>query len=131
MKKALLIGSALTFGIIPWASALPPPGYAALDSVETAVLGATVYRYAVKPGSSFRTTLETWSKKAGWKPVVWQIPAKTDFTLGAGGGFDGNIVEASRSLVRAMGPQAALRIEFNPAQRELIVMPRAGGVSGL
>lgn len=134
MTHVMKSGLVLAFAIGCMASALAqsaPTGYRSLDEPETTVATSqeaanpsAPNTYVAERGTSLRTTLEQWSKKAGWQPISWKLPEDLDFTLGAQGVFNGDFVTATRAFINSLGTEAELHVQFNQGNRLLVVGPQ-------
>lgn len=126
-KYALAALAAVLFAGGAHAAEPAPAGYLSLDDYTVQVAAASPQKtedaqvFEAIRGASLRATLDAWAQAAAWQPIVWQLPADSDFTLGAGGRFDGDFLLATKSLVNALGPEANLRVRFHHANRVLVV----------
>ena len=75
---------------------------------------------AVK-GDSLRETLSGWSDKAGWQPLIWNLPPTVDFTLEASATFDGDFPTIITSFVEALGADAKFKVIINPSNNVISI----------
>lgn len=126
-KHALAALVAVLLSGAAYASEPVPAGYLPLDDYNAQLEAAAPQKvpgnriFEATRGASLRTTLDTWAQSAAWQPVVWQLPAETDFTLGAEARFDGDFLSATKALINALGAEANLRVRFHHANRVLVV----------
>jgi hypothetical protein len=99
---------------------MPKDGYTALDRY-VAPKSEVKRWFAAPSGASLHETLDRWAAQAGWKAVVWKLPEDTDFTLGQARRFDGNVEQAAKSLIEAIGAEANLVLHADQATRTLTV----------
>jgi len=79
--------------------------------------------FAVAEGDSLRTVIETWGSAHGWK-VVWD--SEFNYPISASARFDGDFVEATTALVRAMGEaRPAITVDFYKGNQVVVVANKA------
>lgn len=122
-----LAALSLSLSLSAMAHAAPPgdpatAGYAALDRyVAPAPTTAAAKRFSAPSGASFHETVDRWAAQAGWKPVVWQLPAETDFTLGKPSQFEGDLFEAIGQLAITLGSEATLLVSMSASHKIITI----------
>lgn len=103
--------------------ATPGNGYVALDGYVAPVLPSKAL-YRTQSGASLHETLNSWAKQAGWKPVRWNLPEDTDFTLGDSRLFNSDVELATKAVLDAIGSEANLTLEVDRSNRVISVGPK-------
>jgi len=96
----------------------PKDGYAALDRY-VAPKNVDKRWFFAPSGASLHETLDRWAAQAGWKAVTWRLPEDTDFTLGQARRFDGDVEQAAKSLIAAIGSEANLVLHADKTTQTL------------
>lgn len=124
LPSRLLAGLLLALASTASFGQTTPAGYAVLDHYVAPVgQPGNLHRFAAPSGASLHETLNRWAAQAGWKLVIWQLPEDTDFTLGAARRFDGDVGQAAKALIEAIGPEANLQVKADPVEHVLVVQP--------
>jgi hypothetical protein len=119
-SRCLVIAALALAGHAQADQSTPKDGYTAL---ERYVAPKTVDKrwFSAPSGASLHETLDRWSAQAGWKAVVWNLPEDTDFTLGQARRFDGDIEQAAKSLLDAIGSEATLVLQADKKIQTLTI----------
>lgn len=119
---AILTGAALATTLTAHAAGPSTKDYEALDEqVDTLTQARQVLIFEARAGDSLRSTLNAWSKRAGWAAPQWKIPAETDFAMGATIRFEGDYKTATRAFINALGSDASLQVSFDVPSRSAVI----------
>jgi len=102
-----------------------PVGYAPIEQYKAppAPAPGELRKFSAPSGASVLETLERWARQAGWEVVIWNLPADTDFTLGAAVKFEGDVGQAAKGLIAALGSEAHLVVTVDEKNRSIAVAP--------
>lgn len=112
--------------LAPSASASSSPaGYASIEQYKAPAAPAPgeLRKFWAPSGASVLETLERWARQVGWEVVIWNLPADTDFTLGAAVKFEGDVGQAAKGLIAALGTEARLVVTVDQKNRSITIAP--------
>lgn len=121
MKKLICALALGLTSVAALAQASAPQGYAPLDVAVTDSATEEVHEFEIKQGASLKDTLNAWAQTAGWKPVIWDMPAKTDFISGKSLRMQGTFTKVTTAVVVALRSQAELKVEFDKPNKRVTV----------
>jgi hypothetical protein len=111
--------------VVSTAALAQPSGYRGLEEFgDPSNEARQILVFEAKAGNSLRSTLDGWSKRAGWGEPRWDVPAGTDFALGGTVRFEGDYKTATQSFVAALGAEANLQVRFDLPQRRAVISLR-------
>jgi len=97
--------------------------YAGGKATKDAPAVAAPVGFSVAEGDDLRGVIETWGAAHGWK-VVWD--SEFSYPIAAAASFDGDFVDATTALVRAMGEaRPAITVDFYKGNRVVVVANKA------
>jgi len=97
--------------------------YAGGKATKDSAAPAAPAGFSVAEGDDLRGVIEAWASAHGWK-VVWD--SEFNYPIAAAAKFDGDFVEATTSLVRAMGDaRPSITVDFYKGNQVVVVANKA------